>query len=30
VTINTAAAGFVDVAEIATLGYWGLVTGRKP
>jgi cyclopropane fatty-acyl-phospholipid synthase-like methyltransferase len=25
-----AAAGFVDIAEIATLGYWGLVTGRKP
>ena len=25
-----AAAGFVDIAEMATLGYWGLVTGRKP
>lgn len=25
-----AAAGFVDIAEMATLGYWGLVTGKKP
>jgi O-methyltransferase/methyltransferase family protein len=25
-----AEAGFVDVAVVATLGYWGIVTGRKP
>jgi hypothetical protein len=25
-----AEAGFVDIAEMATLGYWGVVTGRKP